>query len=172
MSTSSWGFSRCSSKQKHCSKMREPDCIQAICENTTECRKLWIYLDLVEILSCLERDDVIGRDASNGLICGVFGSVEGQCRFTWYHLRRKTTRTVTSLSNESSGPGPGPGPQTRSVKLESRSYKDFSLLRSEVPLHAGMSISVKSDFDDALLYRLHRCNLVSIVARHRCSTKT
>lgn len=67
--------------------------IEAIHEETFESRKLKIYLDLVEILSCVERDHVVGRDASNGLICGVSGSVEGQCRLTWDHLERKTMRT-------------------------------------------------------------------------------
>lgn len=112
MSTSSWGFSRCSSKQKHCSKVMETVNIEAIYEKTIESRKVWIYLDLVEILSCLEWNDIVGGDASNGLICGVFGSVEGQCCFTWDHLKRKTTRTVTSLGKEASGPEPDPGPRT------------------------------------------------------------
>lgn len=73
---------------------------------------LWIYLDLVEILSCVERDNIVGRDARNGLICGVPCSVEGQRCLTWDHLGWKTTRTVTSLNNEALGPGPRPGGST------------------------------------------------------------
>lgn len=46
----------------------------------------FLYLDLVEVLSCLKRHHIVGGDAYNRFICGVFGSVESQRRLTWNHL--------------------------------------------------------------------------------------
>lgn len=60
---------------------------------------LWIYLDLVEVLSCLEWDHVVGRDACNGLICGVLCSVECQRCLTWDHLETNTVFTISSQVN-------------------------------------------------------------------------
>lgn len=67
-------------------------------EKTTD-PSLWIYLDLVEVLSCLKRDHVVGRDARNGLICGVLCSVECQRCLTWDHLETNTMFTISSQVN-------------------------------------------------------------------------
>lgn len=48
-----------------------------------------------------------------------------------------------------------------------RSYKDLRLLRSEVPLHAGVSVCVEGDLDDTFLHRLHRLHLLGVVSGHR-----
>lgn len=47
------------------------------------------YLDLVEVLSCLKGDHVVGGDAGDRFICGVLCSVESQRRLTWNHLHNK-----------------------------------------------------------------------------------
>lgn len=60
---------------------------------------LRIYLDLVEVLSCLEWDHVVGRDACNGLICGVLCSVECQRCLTWDNLETNTMFTISSQVN-------------------------------------------------------------------------
>lgn len=52
-----------------------------------------------------------------------------------------------------------------------RSYIDLGLLWSEVPLNAGVCVSVESDLDDALLHWLHCLHQIRIVAAHRCATK-
>lgn len=52
-----------------------------------------------------------------------------------------------------------------------RSYKDLRLLRFEVPLHAGVSVRVEGDLDDAFLHRLHRLHLFGVVSGHRCAAE-
>lgn len=41
---------------------------------------------------------------------------------------------------------------------------DLCLLRSEVPLDAGMRVGVEGNFDNALLHRFHRLHLICIMA--------
>ena len=47
-----------------------------------------------------------------------------------------------------------------------QTHVDLGLLRTEVPLHAGVRIGVEGDLDDAVLHGCHRRHLVRIVARH------
>ena len=45
-----------------------------------------------------------------------------------------------------------------------QTHVDLGLLRTEVPLHAGVRIGVEGDLDDAVLHGCHRRHLVRIVA--------
>ena len=151
--------------------------------------KMWLfsepvdYLDLVEVLSRIEGNHVVGGDASDGFICGVPCSVEGQRRLTWNHLHNNTwsslnqfqtwirTRTglqSCSLTQRTDRCERGALNVCDAARWRGRrSYKDLRLLRSEVPLHAGVSICVEGDLDDAFLHRLHRLHLLCVVAGHR-----
>lgn len=50
-------------------------------------------------------------------------------------------------------------------------YINLCLLRSEVPLHAGVHICVEGHFDDPLLDGRHVGHLLSVVTRHRRATQ-
>lgn len=141
------------------------------------------YLDLVEVLSRIKGNHVVGGDASDGFICGVPRSVESQRRLTWNHLHNNTwsslnrfqtwirTRTgllSCSLTQRTDRCERGALNVCDEARWRGRrSYKDLRLLRSEVPLHAGVSICVEGDLDDAFLHRLHRLHLLCVVAGHR-----
>lgn len=43
-------------------------------------------------------------------------------------------------------------------------HVDLRLLRSKVPLDAGMRVGVEGNFDNALLHRFHRLHLICIMA--------
>lgn len=136
-----WAEQRCYHGRKWCIEADELD--------------LPLYLDLVEVLAGFEGDHIVGRDAGDGFICGILCSVECQCRLTRNHLPRKhqLLRTRSRMGTQIG------------------TYKDFCLLWSKVPLHAGMSICVESNLDDTFRYRLHCLNLISVMSRHRCATK-
>lgn len=50
-------------------------------------------------------------------------------------------------------------------------YEDLALLRSEVPLHAGVGVGIEGDLQHASLHRLHRLHLLRVVPRHRCAAE-
>lgn len=54
----------------------------------------------------------------------------------------------------------------------SMSYVYLRLLRAEVPLHAGVCVSVEGDLNDAVHHRRHRLHLLCIVTCHRRPTQT
>lgn len=58
-------------------------------EESRVSQNLLDYLDLVEVLSRLKGDHIVGGDASDRFICGVLCSVESQRRLTWNHLHNK-----------------------------------------------------------------------------------
>lgn len=44
-------------------------------------------LDFVEVVSRIERLDIVGRDSDNGVVCGVSGGVEDESRFAGADLK-------------------------------------------------------------------------------------
>lgn len=64
------------------------------------------HLDLVEVLPGVKGHHVVGGDADDGFVGGVFGSVEGERRLTWNYLQEQlSSATVgeTGGATESSG---------------------------------------------------------------------
>lgn len=58
------------------------------------------------------------------------------------------------------------------MKTQTRgTHKDFCLLWSKIPLHAGVSICVEGDLDDSFRYRLHRLYLISVMSSNRRAAK-
>lgn len=89
-------------------------------------------LYLVEVLSSLKGDYVVGGDANDGFVCRVLCSIKSQCRFPWNHI-------------------------------------DLGLLRSEVPLDAGVSVCIKRHLNDSFFDGTHTLNHRRVVSRHCCS---
>lgn len=154
MSTSSCGFNRCSSKQKHYG------------ENTFD---------------VIREDNVVQSHMSLSLpgSCWSTGQLRKGPRCRW------RCRWWVCLWGSWLCRTPGPSHQERSTQQTSAAeillrtwtritrgtHEDFRLLRSKVPLHAGVSICVEGDLDDPFRYRLHCLYQISVMSSNRRAAK-